>query len=229
MKKIYFIGDSTSADYNVDHLPQMGYAEAIRPYKADDTVFINLARQGCSTKSFIDQGRFKAVEDSISEGDLLIVQFGHNDEVKDNPIKYTNKDTDFLDNLQFFYDTANKNKALCIFATSPTRRIFENGKIKDTHLGYPQAMLDFCKKNNYTCIDLNELTKAHYNEIGAEESKKYHLIYPAGQYKRFPDGIYDTTHYNQCGANMVASIFLTDLEKRFDKYNEYFVKYREDI
>lgn len=229
MKKIYFIGDSTSANYNINDFPQTGYAEAIRLYKADDIVFINLSRQGCSTKSFLDQGRFKIVEDSISEGDLLIVQFGHNDEKKNDPLRYTDKDKEFLDNLQYFYDTAHKNKALCIFATSPTRRIFENGRIKDTHLGYPQAMLGFCKKNKYICIDLNELTKAHYDEIGAEESKKYHLMYPAGQYKRFPDGMSDTTHYNQCGANMVASIFLTNLEKCFDKYNEYFVKYREEV
>ena len=227
MKKIYYIGDSTAANYNINDYPQTGYAESIRFYKADDVVFINLARQGCSTKSFIDQKRFKPVADSIGEGDLLIVQFGHNDEKKNDPLRYTDKDKEFLENLQYFYDTAIKNKALCVFATSPTRRIFENGKIKDTHLGYPQSMIEFCRKNNYICVDLNELTKAHYDKLGPEETKKFHIMYPAGLYKRFPDGISDTTHYNKCGADMVASFFLTELEKCFDKYDEYFVKYRQ--
>lgn len=228
MKKIYFVGDSLSADYNIEAYPQAGYAEAIRTYKADDIIFANLARGGCSTKSFIEQGRFKMVEDSISEGDLLIVQFGHNDEKEYDPTRYTRKDVEFVANLQYFYNVAHKNNAMCIFATSPVRRIFENGKIKDTHLGYPEAMIEFCKKHDYVCVDLNELTTEHYNEIGEEQSKKYHLMYPAGMYARFPDGSNDTTHYNLCGAKMVARLFLTELERRFDRYGEYFVKYRED-
>lgn len=228
MKKVYFVGDSLSANYNVEAYPQTGYAEAIRYYKADDIVFVNLARPGCSTKSFIDQGRFKMVEDSISENDLLIVQFGHNDEKKNDPSRYTDKDGAFLDNLQYFYDTASKRNATCIFATSPVRCKFENGKVKDTHLGYPEAMLGFCQKHNYLCIDLNTLTKAHYDEIGEEQAKKYHLIYPAGVYARFSDGAEDTTHYNLLGAKTIAKTFLTQLEKQFDKYYDYFVKFRED-
>lgn len=228
MKKIFFVGDSLSANYNIEAYPQTGYAEEIRAYKADDVVFVNLARGGCSTKSFIDQGRFNMVEDSISAGDLLIVQFGHNDEKEYDPSRYTRKEVEFVDNLQYFYDAARKNNALCVFATSPTRMIFEKGKIKDTHLGYPEAMLDFCKNRGYVCVDLNRLTTAHYNQIGEEQAKKYHLIYPEGMYARFPDGSNDTTHYNQCGAKMVAKLFLTELQKEFAQYDEYFVKYRED-
>lgn len=227
MKKIYFIGDSLSANYNVEELPRAGYAEVIRLYKADDTVFINLARSGCSTKSFIEQNRFKPVADSVSEGDLLIVQFGHNDEKINDPSRYTRKDKEFLDNLQYFYNTATSHNALCVFATSPARCVYKNGKIKDTHLGYPEAMLNFCKQRNYVCIDLNELTKSHYDKIGEEAAKKYHLVYPAGTHPKFPDGKNDTTHYNLLGAKKVAGLFLTNLEKCFDKYYEYFVKYTE--
>lgn len=227
MKKIYFIGDSLSADYNSDAYPQVGYAEIIRKYKADDVVFINASRQGCSTKSFIEQNRFKIVEDSISKDDLLIVQFGNNDEKLNDPLRYTNKDKEFLENLEFFYQTARKKEALCIFMTSPTRCTFEDGKIKDSHLGYPQAMMDFCKKNEYICVDLNELTINLYNQIGQEEALKYHLVYKGGIYKRFPDEINDTSHYNYDGAEMVTRLALLSLETIFPEYLEYFIKYEK--
>lgn len=225
MKKIFFIGDSLAADYNIIALPQVGYGSILREYKADDIVFINLARQGCSTKSFLAQGRFKIVEDSISEGDLLLVEFGNNDEKINDPLRYTNKNKDFIDNLKYFYTTASNNNALCIFITSPTRCKFENNQIIDTHLGYPEAIVNFCNNNGYLCIDLNELTKKLYNYIGEKEALKYHLVYDKGIHKRFINGSDDTSHYNLNGAKMIVELLLRELKNKFDKYYDYFIDY----
>ena len=51
------------------------------------------------------------------------------------------------------------------------------------HLDYPDAMLEFCLNNGYTCIDLNKLTINLYNKLGEEASKKFHMIFNKGIYK----------------------------------------------
>lgn len=98
------------------------------------------AKNGRSTKSFIDEGRFKNVLDKLSQGDYVICQFGHNDEKDNDLTRYTDKDTSYLDNLAYFHDEVEKKGAHIVYATSITRRKFQNGKCIDTHKGYPQSM-----------------------------------------------------------------------------------------
>lgn len=42
----------------------------------------NHAKNGRSTKSFIDESRLTPIYDKITAGDFLFIQFGHNDEKK---------------------------------------------------------------------------------------------------------------------------------------------------
>lgn len=37
----------------------------------------------------MDEGRLKAIEEKIGAGDFLFIQFGHNDEKKEDPTRYT--------------------------------------------------------------------------------------------------------------------------------------------
>ena len=59
-------------------------------YFFDSTVTVdNRAKNGRSTRTFIEEGRWQSVVDNLNEGDYVLIQFGHNDEV---PTKksYTN-------------------------------------------------------------------------------------------------------------------------------------------
>ena len=98
MKKIFLIGDSLMQDYNYLSYPQYGYGSIFRMFVKEEIEVVNLAHAGCSTKSFIEQDRFKTVTLEIKEGDLLIIEFGNNDEKINDPKRYTNKDKEFLDN-----------------------------------------------------------------------------------------------------------------------------------
>ena len=164
MRKVFMIGDSLMQDYNALSYPQFGFGQMIKPFILDDVMFLNLSKAGRSTKSFIDQKRFDDILKIIEEGDLLIVEFGNNDEKVDDLSRYTDKDTTFLSNLNYFYTSTKEKGADCIFITSPTRNEFdEQGHIIDTHKGYPKAMYDWCQKNNYLCYELNEESKRIYN------------------------------------------------------------------
>lgn len=218
-----------AADYNYDAYPQFGYGEILRKHKAEDTVFINLARQGCSTRSFLNQKRFEIVEKSITKDDLLIVQFGNNDESKKHVERYTERDTEFLSNIDYFYSVARTKGAECLIITSPARRNFINGLMVDNHLGYPQALVKHCELKGYPYIDLNMLTTNYYDIVGEEKTKEFHLIYEPNQFNRYIEGNVDNSHFNFKGANMIAKIILTEMKIKYEKFEDYFIEYKDEL
>lgn len=93
--KIFLAGDSTVKTYN-DSQFIGGWGQFLDLF-LDDVEVINCANGGRSSRSFINEGRLfnnddpkfnysfsenggKSIEDSISEGDYLFIQFGHNDD-----------------------------------------------------------------------------------------------------------------------------------------------------
>lgn len=227
MKKIYFIGDSTMQANNIFAYPQFGWGQVINLFLKEGYQAFDFARNGRSTKSFIDEGRFNKVLNLLEKGDYLVCQFGHNDEKEYDSSRYTNKDTTYLENLEFFAKEASKKGAHIVFATSISRRVFKDGICQDTHLGYPQAMVKWCSENDYTCVDLNTLTLNLYNKLGEEETKRFHMIFAPGEYENFPEGKNDTSHLRIDGAVMVAKLFVEALAKTNDPINECFLNLEE--
>lgn len=77
---IYTIGDSTMANKKPEFYPETGWCQVL-PEFFDSTVTIkNHAVNGLSTKSFINEGCWQVVLDSLTPGDYVFIQFGHNDE-----------------------------------------------------------------------------------------------------------------------------------------------------
>ncbi len=213
MKNIYMIGDSTMQYNNFQTYPQVGWGQVLHLFAHEDVTIHDYAKNGRSTKSFIDEGRFDKVLSHLTEGDFVICQFGHNDEKIEDKTRGTYPDTTYIENLKFFYEKVVEKKATFILATSISRRKFIDGVCQDTHKGYPQAMLKFAKEYNILCIDLNQMTLDLYNELGEEETKKFHMIFPAGMYYTYPEGKEDGSHLRFDGAFMVAKLFVEGLFK----------------
>lgn len=223
------IGDSTMHFNDINTYPQMGWGQVLNLFCKRDVYIHDLAENGRSTKSFIKEGLFDKALSLLNKGDYVICQFGHNDEKVEDITRGTNKDYDYLTNLKYFHDEVIKKGANIVFATSITRRKFINGICIDTHKGYPQAMLKFCKENNYTCIDLNKLTLDLYNELGEEETKKFHMIFKENQYENYPEGKEDNSHLMIDGAIMVSKLFVKALKKTDSKLNDFFIDLDEKI
>ena len=95
MRKIYMIGDSIMQTNLYDKYPQTGWGQMLSLFVCDDVEVVNLAKNGTSTKSFIEQKRFEMVENNIKNDDLLIIGFAHNDEKIQDENRYTNPKTKF--------------------------------------------------------------------------------------------------------------------------------------
>ena len=90
--RIFWIGDSTVQFNNISTWPQCGMGQVLDLYVRPGIAVYDHARNGRSTKSFYDEGLWAPVEAALCPGDLLLMQFGHNDEKSEDPTRYAAPD-----------------------------------------------------------------------------------------------------------------------------------------
>ena len=220
MPRIYYAADSTVAQNKILSYPQTGIGQAL-PLFLKSTVFVeNYAVNGRSTKSFIDEGRLDAIDQNISPGDFLFIQFGHNDEKKEDPTRYTEPFGRYQENLEAYIRVAKSHGAYPVLITPLYRRCFdENGKLPEgNHGDYPEAMRQIAKKHELPLLDLCKLSYELLLATGDEESKKWFMNFPAGLYANEPDGKTDNTHLRMEGAIVFAEIIARELKKAGERY-----------
>ena len=204
------MGDSTMQTNDANTYPQVGWVQALPLFILKDINIINYAKNGCSTKSFIELGLFDKALSSIESGDFCFIQFGHNDAKTDNPMRYTDAKTTYKENLRYFIQMICEKGATPILLTSIYRRHFnEVGDIlENTHLGYPQAMIEVGKETNTFVIDMCSYTKKHFQKLGDEGSKRLFMNFKAGEYVNYPLGLNDNSHLRFDGAYDISKIFV---------------------
>lgn len=211
---IYLIGDSTMADKPTDPPnPERGWGQALPHWLDPDAVRVsNHAMNGRSTKSFLDEGRWAKVVAALQPGDIVIIQFGHNDEKVDKPDRYAAPWGAYQENLRRFVKEARERQAMPILATPVARRKWSGtGELIDTHGDYPAAMRVVAEQQKVPLLELNKLTMELERSHGVEGSKRLHLHYPGGRYARWSEPVRDDTHYSEYGAERVAALAVQEI------------------
>lgn len=198
---IFLCGNSTVVDQ--DNEPWASWGQMIPRFFTDKVCFANYAESGLSADSFIGGNRLKKIVSQMKEGDYLFVEFGHNDQKQKGPGKGAYYS--FMYNLKIFIDEARAKGAQPVLVTPTQRRRFDgNGKIQDTHGDYPEAMKWLANKENVPLIDLHQMTRILFEALGAQDSKKAFVHYPAGTYPGQSKDLSDNTHFNTYGAYEIA-------------------------
>lgn len=205
--KIYYIGDSTVAVNKIHTYPQTGMAQMLPLYLRDEVQVVSLAKNGRSTRSFLDEGRFAPAQQGMEAGDFLFIQFGHNDE-KDDPARHTDADGSFRDNLRFFIAEARKKGAHPLLITPIARRLFDQqgNFCPGSHGAYPEAVRIVGAEEGVPVADLTALTEAYLPRLGDEPSKPL-FVWPK-----------DNTHLKVDGAVKMAGFLAQELERIGDSY-----------
>lgn len=202
MITVHYIGDSTVARNNIHSYPQTGMSQGLPLYLKESVRVVSYAKNGRSTKSFLDEGRFTAVEAAMQPGDFLFIQFGHNDE-KPDAARHTDPDTGFRENLLLFINAAKKAGAHPVLLTSIARRLFdEQGNfLPGSHGAYPAAMKRTAEEAGVPVIDLTGMTEAYLAELGDAASKPL-FVWPV-----------DNTHLKYEGAVKMAGFVARGLQE----------------
>lgn len=210
---VYTIGDSTMANKPAGVYPETGWAQVLSRFFDTSVEVRNRAVNGRSTKSFIVEGRWKAITDSLKPGDYVFIQFGHNDQKEKDSSRYTNPYTSYRSNLvKYITETLSKG-AIPVLLTPIVRRNFnEYGALIDTHGAYPEVMRSVAREMQVILIDLQMLTEEMVIREGVEGSKALYLHVKPGDVN-FPGGKEDNTHLSEKGAGRVAGMVVQALQE----------------
>jgi lysophospholipase L1-like esterase len=143
----------------------------------------------------------------MRKGDYLFIEFGHNDQKQKGEGKgpYTSYKSD----LKYLASKTREKGAIPVLVTSMHRRFFDdNGKVKNTHGDYPDAVRQLAKEENITLIDLNNMSATLYEAWGVEGSKRAFVYYPAGTFPNQKEPLADNTHFNPYGGTEIARCIL---------------------
>jgi len=204
---IFIAGDSTASSYGPEVYPRMGWGQVLGNFYGDNVSVVDLAQSGRSAKSFIDEGFFDEIAASIGPGDVLLVQFGHNDQKAHSPERYAPAHTGYKTYLLDYITMAQEKGARPVLMTSVVRRKFEQGMLIPTHGDYPQAVRDLAAETGVSLIDMNLLSQALIAGLGEEESKSIYLHLPDAE-----PPVEDNTHFSEQGASAMAALVAEGLD-----------------
>ncbi len=203
---VFLCGDSTMANKAPIDAPETGWGMVFPEYFTDAVRIENHAMNGRSTKSFRTLGHWKAVIDKVKTGDYVILQFGHNDQKKDDTLRYAVPQTDYKQNLTRFIEEIKAKGANPILMTPVMRRKFdENGAFVDQHGDYPQVVRDLAKTLIIPLVDMHAKSQKIIEAHGVEGSKRMFMNLLPGIYAKHPKGLEDNTHFTRYGAELMAS------------------------
>lgn len=198
--RIVIAGDSTASTYEQSRHPRMGWGQVLDRFLVPEIVVINRAVSGRSTKSYVDLGHFAPLAAELQAGDLLLIQFGHNDAKADDPTRYVEPEQAFPAGLMRFVEAARSAQARPVLITPVTRRYFDDaGRLTDSHTPYANAARALAAREQLPLLDLTRLSMDYVQALGPEASKAYFLHDPAL-------GLVDDTHFTERGALAMACL-----------------------
>ena len=205
---IFMIGNSTMANKPFkDGNPEKGWGQIFPLYFNEGVRIENHAVNGRSTKSFLDEDRWEIVLNKIKPGDYVIIEFGHNDEKKEDPNRYADANTDYRWNLEKFVNETRQKEGIPILATPIVRRRFdEQGNFYDVHGDYPNVVREVALENDVILFDLHKKSEELVIQYGKENSKKLFLHIEPGEYPSLPEGREDDTHFSPDGAFRICDL-----------------------
>ncbi|HLP01755.1 MAG TPA: alpha/beta hydrolase fold domain-containing protein [Opitutaceae bacterium] len=211
---LHLAGDSTAADKAVLTFPERGWGQALRPWVRAPWHLVNHAANGRSTKSFLALGHWQRLLDRLHAGDVVVVEFAHNDEKKEDPTRHTDPDTEYSANLRRFVADIRARDALPALATPIVRRTWsDDSTLPDMHGPYVAAMRAVAETEHVPLLELEALTRQLLLELGPEDSKKLFVVYAPGEHPGVPEGKVDNTHLNEEGARRVAALAAAELHR----------------
>lgn len=196
---VYICGDSTVTDQPAEYpfVPSetyCGWGQAF-PMLTKNTVAVsNHAQSGSCTAEFMESN-LTAFEDKIRPGDLMVIEFGHNDQKKPELAA----DGGYSKNLDTLIGIARSKGAEPIVCSPINRIIFEpDGHLKNLLGSYRDAAKAAAERNGAAFIDLWKATTDYMETAGPVK---------AWQFFRCKGEERDYTHTNDIGGTLIAKMF----------------------
>lgn len=212
--KVHVIGDSTVCNYKDNAYPQTGWGQILGSFFDGSRVqVVNYAIGGRSSKTFVQEGRLDEVKKNLQKGDIMMVQFGHNDRyfTKKDPSGNTvpqNARMVPFDSLgywlQQYADVAKGAGVTLVYVTPMNMNMGANGRNIFTEYNVVGKMEELAKKNGAVYVNLNAKSYNAYSKSWdpAYVSRYQFKMFLPGEYPNYKDGVTNdgTTHFQESGS-----------------------------
>ncbi|MFJ4209700.1 rhamnogalacturonan acetylesterase [Paenarthrobacter sp. NPDC089675] len=206
--KILLAGDSTVAGCPSYEYPMSGWGAHLAPETYRWAAVHNYAKGGATTESFREEGRWQELLHQAVQGDVILIQFGHNDQKRE----HLTARTGYAENLRRMVADVRSKGGVPILCTPVERRHFSGGIPLETLGEYPAVVRDLGGQLGLEVIDLNQWTRALYLELGEGRSKELFFHFAPGEHAHWVGGLEDNTHFHENGARLIAAHVSRELE-----------------
>jgi pectinesterase len=216
---IHLTGDSTMADKDIKGgtNPERGWGMMFPNFLDEGVDVVNYAKNGRSTKSFIDEGLWDKVLGNLKEGDYVFIQFGHNDSKQSDSVRYAAPWGAYKANLEKFVLQTREKGGKPVLLTPVARRWFKEGGLdRNCHGDYPIVMKKVAEELNVPLLDMTSVTLDWLEGLGDEGSRPYYMI---------STGKSDNTHTIARGARKLAEMTCTEIKKSLPEIAEHLIHY----
>lgn len=197
--RVFIAGDSTASAYPPERAPRQGWGMQLQQYLAEGVEVRNHAQSGRSARSFIEQGWLDAIARELRAGDVLLIQFGHNDAKVEDPARYSEPAAEYPRWLLRHVELARSRGATPVLVTPAARRKFDGNQLLDTHGPYPQAMRELARREGLALVDLTASSMDWLRRTDDARSRPYFMHVPAQKQA-------DDTHFSAAGAQLMACL-----------------------
>ena len=183
---IYLMGDSTMTDQ--PGMPTTSWGNFLPVFFKNTVAIANHGESGEAYSASRGELRLAKVLSVIKPGDWVVTQFGHNDEKERSRGPEFGAFKNYADEMRIYVKEVRAKGAQIILVTPMQRHDFADGKVRNTHENYPDAVRAVAKELNVPLIDLTTMSDTMMNVMGDKPSW---LLFSRGQ---------DGTHHSPYGA-----------------------------
>lgn len=192
---VFLTGDSTVKNNDKDEDGMWGWgAVATDIFDARKITVANCAKAGRSCRTFLNEGRWDQVYNSIKPGDYVLIQFGHNDvgaidSLKERAAITGTADTCHVYHLKsngkyevvysfgwylrkFINDVREKGGTPILVSLTP-RNIWRDGHIERRNDSYGRWYREVVEQTGVEFIDVHNVTADKYDKLGEKRVAAY--------------------------------------------------------
>lgn len=195
---VFITGDSTVKNEDKDKNGMWGWgSQAYTVFNEKKITCVNCAKAGRSTRTYLKEGRWDQVYNSLQKGDYVLIQFGHNDigpidnqkmrgtipGTSDSTHVYKLKDSGRYELVytfgwylkKFIQDVREKGATPILVSLTP-RNEWKDGKIERRNDSYGKWYREVAKETGCELVDLHNITADYLDKKcgSKEKAMKYY-------------------------------------------------------
>jgi lysophospholipase L1-like esterase len=175
LPSLFLVGDSTVRNGRGDGIDgpgQWGWGDPLAAWFDPASInLVNRAVGGTGARTFLAQGYWDRVLELLKPGDIVLIQFGHNDNGPAGALKGTGEETEgdahsFGWYLRKYVADARAKGATPVLCTLVPRNTWKDGRTdlpRESHAAWTRAVAESTKT---PLLDLNERIARRYDALG---------------------------------------------------------------